>query len=158
MIIDSRGTNRWGLIDSVPDRTPAWFVTDHRPLLSVMLRGQNRILPGAEPGIIEHPKRVTANQVDLFMHFDGRRAPDGTLHTDPIDGLDANYDAFVTAVVEPPNNADSTRTYTLHRPTLATVATTVQIVELTPLESDGFVGNAVLIVELTRGRLAPVGS
>lgn len=101
-------------INSVPLATPAWRIKDLSRLYGLEVRGDDRILPGAD-GARPFRRRVTVRTVGLPLLVEGRFTHEGASNSNIWDGLDDNIDHLMTNVVTPATSTAGTRTAVWHR-------------------------------------------
>lgn len=87
-----------GIYDETSSHTYGWKVIDYTPLRRRTRVGENRPIPGA-PGRLYVPREWDEQTVVLTWKINGRREPDGTLYTDPFDGVDLNHQIILDNVV-----------------------------------------------------------
>lgn len=123
-------------VDSTDLCTPAWLFPDLRELwLGPGVRGQDRLIPEAG-GVLAKRRRRTVTTHDLPFLVSGECDEDGTLAspftTQGIQSqLEANIDTLRSAVLDPTNTGDGTRSATLTMPSSGTRTADIHVLGLT---------------------------
>lgn len=140
-------------INSVPLATPAWRITDLTALnRSAEQRGTDRLLPLA--GIRSLPRHPTVTSFVLPFRVWGHMDREGTPYADPRAGLKANLAVLHSAIFDPVQTGDGTRSATWHQAGGTTVTKDVKVLPWTPSAVSPRSQRGDLVITITTGRFA----